>query len=127
MEESEEKFRKISDAANDAIIMADNDGSITYWNRAAEEMFGYPAEEISGSKLHQTIIPDRFQEAHLNGFNKFCNTGQGDVIGKTVELAAIRKDKTEFPIELSLSSVKVEDRWNAVGIIRDITDRKKAE
>jgi len=127
LEEYEDKFKKISDAANDAIIMADNDGSITYWNRAAEGMFGYMAEDMAGKKLHQTIIPQRFQDAHLKGFNKFCDTGQGDVIGKTVELAAIRKDKTEFPIELSLSSVKVDDRWNAVGIIRDITDRKKAE
>ena len=127
MDKSDEKFRKISDAANDAIIMADNDGSITYWNRAAEGMFGYMAEDMAGKKLHQTIIPQRFQDAHLKGFNNFCNTGQGDVIGKTVELAATRKDRTEFPIELSLSSVKVGDRWNAVGIIRDITDRKKAE
>ena len=127
MNESEEKFRKISDSANDAIIMADNDSRITYWNRAAEEMFGYLAEDVVGTKLHQSIIPARFQDAHLKGFNKFCDTGQGNVIGKTVELAAIRKDKTEFPIELSLSSVKVGDRWNAVGIIRDISDRKKAE
>ncbi|MBC8552557.1 MAG: PAS domain S-box protein [Candidatus Brocadiales bacterium] len=127
MNESEEKFRKISDSANDAIIMADNDSRITYWNRAAEEMFGYLAEDVVGTKLHQSIIPARFQDAHLKGFNKFCDTGQGNVIGKTVELAAIRKNKTEFPIELSLSSVKVADRWNAVGIIRDITDRKKAE
>ena len=109
MNESEEKFRKISDAANDAIIMADNDGSITYWNKAAEWMFGYSADEVAWNKLHQTIIPDRFRDAHLNGFKRFCDTGQGTVIGKTIELAAIRKDKSEFPIELSLSSVKVAD------------------
>ena len=127
MNESEDKFRKISDAANDAIIMADSEGSITYWNKAAEIMFGYPAEEVTGNKLEQTIIPDRYRDAHIKGFMKFCDTGQGAVIGKTVELSAIRKDNTELPIELSLSSAKVGDRWNAIGMIRDITKRKKAE
>ena len=127
MNESEDKFRKISDAANDAIIMADSEGSITYWNKAAERMFGYPAEEVTGNKLEQTIIPDRYRDAHIKGFMKFCDTGQGAVIGKTVELSAIRKDNTELPIELSLSSAKVGDRWNAIGMIRDITKRKKAE
>jgi len=127
MNESEDKFRKISDAANDAIIMADSEGSITYWNKAAERMFGYPAEEVTGNKLEQTIIPDRYRDAHLKGFKMFCETGQGAVIGKTVELSAIRKDNTELPIELSLSSAKVGDRWNAIGMIRDITKRKKAE
>jgi len=127
MNESEDKFRKISDAANDAIIMADSEGSITYWNKAAERMFGYPAEEVTGNKLEQTIIPDRYRDAHIKGFMKFCETGQGAVIGKTVELSAIRKDNTELPIELSLSSAKVGDRWNAIGMIRDITKRKKAE
>ena len=127
MNESEDKFRKISDAANDAIIMADSEGSITYWNKAAERMFGYPAEEVTGNKLEQTIIPDRYRVAHIKGFMKFCDTGQGAVIGKTVELSAIRKDNTELPIELSLSSAKVGDSWNAIGMIRDITKRKKAE
>ncbi|MBC8554179.1 MAG: PAS domain S-box protein [Candidatus Brocadiales bacterium] len=127
MEESEVKFRKISDAANDAFIMADSDGSITYWNKSAERIFGYTAEDVAGKKLHQTIIPDRFKDAHIKGFKRFIDTDQGTVIGKIVELAAIRRDKTEFPIELSLSSVKVGDRWSAIGIIRDVSDRKKAE
>lgn len=127
MNESEEKFRKISDAANDAIIMADNEGNITYWNNAAEKMFDYSTEDVIGKQLHTTIIPDRFREAHLKGFNKYCDTGQGAVIGKTLELAAIKKDGTEIPIELSLSAVKIKDKWNAVGMIRDITERKRLE
>lgn len=127
MNESEEKFRKISDAANDAIVMAYNNGNITYWNRAAEGMFGYTSEEVAGHKLHQTIIHDKFQKAHLKGFNKFCDTGQGAVIGKTIELEAIRKDRIGFPIELSLSGVRIKEKWCAIGIIRDITERKKAE
>lgn len=126
-DEDKEIFKKISDAANDAIILADNEDRITYWNMAAEKMLGYPRGEAIGKKLHQTIIPDRFRDAHVKGFMRFCETGQGSVIGKTVELAAIRKDGTEFPIELSLSSVKVSDKWNAIGIIRDITERKRME
>ena len=127
MNENEEIFRKISDAANDAIITADSEGNITYWNNATVKMFGYSAEETVGKTLHRKIIPERFRDAHLNGFKKFCSTGQGAIIGKTVELAAIRKDGTEFPIELSLSGVKIKGKWNAIGIIRDITERKIVE
>lgn len=126
LRESEEKFRKISDTANDAIIMVDNEGNIFYWNKAAEKIFGYMHQEAIGERI-QLIIPERYREAHEKGFNEFKTTGQGVVIGKTIELAALKKDRTEFPIELSLSAVKLKGKWNAIGIIRDITMRKHAE
>ncbi len=125
--ESEEKFRTISATANDAIIMADNDGNISYWNKAAEKMFGYSSEEATGKTIHETCIPDRFHEAHLRGFKKFKDTGQGAVVGKTTGLTAINRDGAEFPIEFSLSTVKIKGKWNSVAIIRDIAERKKIE
>jgi len=122
--ESEEKFRKISASANDAIIMLDDDERISYWNAAAEKIFSYSKEEAVGKRLHTLIIPVVFRSRHLEGFKEFQITGQGPVIGKTVELAALRRDGKEFPIELSLSGVQIKGKWNAIGIIRDITERK---
>ncbi len=122
--ESEEKFRKISASANDAIVMLDDDERTSYWNAAAEKIFGYSKEEAVGKRLHTLIIPVVFRSRHLEGFKEFQITGKGPVIGKTVELTALRRNGEEFPIELSLSGVQIKGKWNAIGIIRDITERK---
>ena len=127
LRESEEKFRSIMTSAQDAIIMIDNEGVITLWNEAAQNIFGYSQEEVIGHVLHNIIAPKRFLEAHHKGFEHFKKTGEGPVVDKTVELYALRKDGTEFPIELSLSKTLVNGKWNAIGIIRDITDRKKMQ
>jgi len=127
LRESEEKFRAIAASAQDAIIMIDNEGNVSYWNKAAERIFGYKKEEIIGKHLHKTLAPERFREAYLIGLEKFRITGKGAAVGKTLELATVRKDGTEFPIELSVSAVKLKGKWNAIGIVRDITERKQAE
>ena len=123
--ESEEKFRNISAAAQDAIIMLDNEEKVSFWNNAAENMFDYTKEEVIGKNLHKLIVPEKYRKDHLNGFERFKNTGKGSILRKTIELSALRKDGTAFPIELSLSEVKLKDKWNAIGIIRNITQRKR--
>lgn len=127
LQESEGKLRAINSAARDAIILMDPEGKIASWNRAAEELFGYASEQALGQSVHVLIAPEQFHEASTDGFNSFELTGQGPVIDRTVELPARRKSGIKFPIELSLSSVKLDGGWGAVGIIRDITDRKQAE
>ena len=127
IKESEEKFRKISIAAQDAIVMMDNEGSILFWNKAAEKMFGYAEQEIVGKELHTHIVPQRYYEDFKKGFKIFKTTGRGTVIGKTLELEAIKKDGREFPVELSTSAITLRGKWNALGIIRDITERKQME
>jgi len=127
LQESEEKFRTISSSARDAIIMIDDKGTVLFWNKAAETIFGYSAREIIGEKLHSIIVPVRYRETSEKGLQGFGLTGQGPVLGKTLEHTALRKDGTEFPVSLSISAVKVKDNWNAIGIVRDITDRKKVE
>ena len=127
LRESEELFRTITISANDAIIKLDHEGRISYWNRAAEEIFQYTMEEVLGRNLHTMLAPSRFHAQHIEAFNTFRETGSGAAIGKTLELAALRKNGEEFPVELSLSAVQIKGNWEAIGILRDITERKKAE
>jgi diguanylate cyclase (GGDEF)-like protein/PAS domain S-box-containing protein len=124
--ESEERFRGISTSAADAIIMIDQEGMITFWNPAAEKVFGYSSQEAIGRDV-QMLIPLQYQAFHREAFSRFKISGQGPFIGKTVETTALKKDRSEFPVSLSLAAIKIKDRWNAVGIIRDITDNKDAE
>ena len=127
LRENENKFRSMSELAQDAIIMLDSKEKVSYWNKAAESIFGYSKRDAMGKNLHTLIIPHRFHEDHMKGFERFQETGQGAVMEKTVELAALRKDCTEFPIELSLSGEQIKGKWNAIGIVRDITERRQAE
>ncbi|MGB3458040.1 MAG: PAS domain S-box protein [Halobacteriota archaeon] len=127
LRESEEKIRSITASAHDAIIMVDNEGTTSFWNEAAEMIFGYTEEEMIGTKLHDSIVPERFRGDFLKGFKSFRETGQGAAVGKTLELAANRRDGTELPVELSLSAIKLKGQWNAIGLLRDITERKQAE
>ena len=124
LQESEEKFRKISSSAQDAIIMMDSGSNISFWNQAAEKVLGYTQEEVMGSKLHSWLAPERFRKRYQKGFKAFQTTGEGPVVGQTLELSALRKNGEEFPIELSVSAVKLKGRWNAIGILRDISERK---
>lgn len=127
LQDSEAKYQTITDAAKTAIIMMDGSGRISFWNPAAVRIFGYSREEALGKDLHTLFAPKEHQAAYRQGFEKFKATGKGPAIGKTLELYAVRKDGTEFPIELSLSAIQVKGRWNAIGIVRDITERKQAE
>ncbi|MCK5768221.1 MAG: PAS domain S-box protein [Candidatus Atribacteria bacterium] len=127
LRKSEEKFYSISSSANDAIFFIDNDDNISYCNKAATEMFGYGKWEMLNKELHKLIVPSKYYDQHKKGFATFQKTGKGPAIGKTLELSAIRKGGQEFPIALSLSAVKLKDKWNAIGIIRDISESKKAE
>jgi PAS domain S-box-containing protein len=126
LQTSEEKFRSVVQTANDAIVTADSHGNITDFNRGAEAIFGYSAREAIGKPL-TALMPDRFKEPHQRGLKRYLETGEARVIGKTVELAAKRKDGTEFPVELSLSSWKTRAGLFFTGVLSDITDRKRTE
>ena len=126
--ESETKMRAITESAHDAIFMMDPDGNVSYWNSAAERIFGYTRTEAIGKKLHKFIVPSRYFAAHESGVSAlFKKTGRGGAIGKTVDMEAKRKDNTEIPVQLSLSAVQMSNGWHSVGILRDVTDQKKNE
>lgn len=122
--ESEARLRSITDSAQDAILMMDSHGAITFWNPAAETILGYRAEEALGKDLHLLLVPLRYQQAFQKAFSVFVQTGRGHAVGKTVELAARRKDGQEIIVSLSLSSVFLHGCWHAVGLLRDITESK---
>lgn len=126
LRESEERFRSVTETAHDAIVMADQKGAIVLWNKGAQTIFGYSANEVLGQPL-TLLMPERYHDGHRKGLQRFLQTGEARVIGKTVELHGKRKDGGEFPLELSLTSWKTGNEIFFSGIIRDISERKGAE
>jgi len=127
LRESEERLNKMVDAAQDAIVMMDPEGNISMWNASAVRIFGYSADEALGRNLHKLLAPDRFHEDHFRAFAEFRRSGTGRAVGQVLELVARRKNDEEFPIELALSSIRLKDGWHAIGVVRDITERKRTE
>ena len=107
--------------------MIDPEGRTTFWNPAAERMLGYTTAEATGQNLHSLIVPPRFHAAHHRAFPEFQRSGTGQALGRVLELFARRKDGVEIAVALSLSAVRLGDGWHAVGILRDITERQRAQ
>ena len=127
LRESEEKFSAICRSAQNAVIMMDARGRVSFWNNAAETMFGYSETEAAGRDLHDLIASGEQRQAFRRAFSSFRETGRGSFTGKTVELAAVRKNGEEFPAELTLTQIRLKGEWNASGIVRDISQRKREE
>ncbi len=127
LRESLTRYTAVTESANDAIISIRPDGTIDLWNKMAQQMFGYSAEEAIGKPMHQLITPERNREQMAQGMRQFAQTGTGLMLGKTLESTAVRRDGTEFSVELSISAMNLGGAWHATGIIRDITERKQVE
>ena len=113
---SEERYRALTQSANDAIVSADQRGNITSWNSGAETIFGYTDNEIIGRPL-TVLMPKRLHQPHMDGLRRFVETGESQVIGRTVELSGTRKDDSEFPLEVSLATWKTADGRFFTGIL----------
>ena len=116
----------IANSTSDALIAINSEGKVISWNHAAELIFQHSRDEMIGQSLH-AILPERFRDLHDQGIARVNSGGERHVIGKSAELAGLRKDGTEFPLELTLSAWNTEDGMNYGGIIRDITDRVAME
>jgi PAS domain S-box-containing protein len=117
----------ILNLAHSAFISMDEDGRIVYWNIRAEEMFGLTREQAIGRVLADTIIPERYHEEHRRGLRRFLETGEGPVLNKRIELSALGPDGSEFPVELTISSLREGDAWTFHGFVADISERHEAE
>ncbi|MDP2829733.1 MAG: PAS domain S-box protein [Sulfuricellaceae bacterium] len=127
LRESENLLATVTRGARDAIILIDDAGDIRFWNPAAENLFGYSAGEVMGRNMHRLFVPERFIGAHEAGFAHFIKTGEGPAIDHTTELSAISRDGREFPVEVALSAIQIGGRWHGVGVVRDISERQRAE
>ena len=116
----------VAETANDAIITADGAGVITFFNRAAENMFGYTAQEAVGQNL-TILMPPEYHERHTRGMREFIRTQKGTIIGSTVELTGQRKDGSRFIVDVSLANFSIDQETHFASIMRDVTSRKAAE
>ena len=111
-------------AVTDAVVAADDRGNVLLWTGAAASMFGWSEDEVVGRPLH-VIMPERYRAAHAAGFARVAAGGPSDLVGRTtVELEGLRRDGTEFPIELSLGRGEHLGAPVFVGVVRDITERR---
>jgi PAS domain S-box-containing protein len=129
--DSEERFRAISNSVREAIILINNDGIIEFWNPAAEQMFTYSKEEAVGRKVHELLAPksmSKDERVYLkNKFTEFHGTAEGLLIDTQIELIMQNKEGTKFPVEMSISPIVIGTRKHTVGVVRDITERKREE
>ena len=121
------KLEAFFDSSIDAVVQMDFDGYITGWNHQAEKVFGWSAEEILDQTIEQTIIPERYRDAHKKGMKRFLETGKTSVMNSLIEIHAAHRDGHEFPIELSVSVIDSADLQEFNAYIRDISERKHAE
>ena len=127
LREREEQIQAIFRNAPDAVVVVDNYGNIIRWNPEAEKLFGWAKEETIGKTLNEIIVPPRYSASHIKGMQVFRDTGQSKILGKTVDLKAVRKDLAEIDVSVRISLLLAEPQPLYVGFIRDITERKKLE
>jgi len=123
---SEEKFRVVVETANDAVISMDEKSVILYANQATAKIFGYEPPELIGKTLTM-LMPKSMRHLHEEGFGRYIQTGHKRINWQGVELAALRKNGEEFPVEVSFGELKKTEQRVFTGFIRDITERKRAE
>ena len=126
LRESEARRAAILDTALDSVIAMDHQGRIVDFNAAAERTFGWRRDEVIGRTLAETIIPPSLRDSHRRGLARYLETGEGPLLGRRIELTGLRKDGTEFPVELAITRITGEPP-TFVGFARDISAQKEME
>ncbi len=127
LKRSEVRKAAILDSALDCIVMMDHQGCISEFNPAAEQSFGYRRDQVLGKHLADVIIPPALREQHRKGFARYLATGEARVLGRRIEMTAIRADGSEFPVELAIIRTPLDGPPSFTGFLRDITQRKRNE
>lgn len=127
LRESEQRMRTTVDSAFDCIITMDANGDILEFNPAAERTFGYRREDVLGQKLADRILPPEFRDAHTAGLKRHAAGGAGRVLGKRLEMEAMRADGSRFPVELTITTLGGNSPPVYAGFLRDITEAKRIE
>jgi diguanylate cyclase (GGDEF)-like protein/PAS domain S-box-containing protein len=127
LHERELQLRSVIENANDAYIGLDQAGIVTVWNRAAEQTFGYSAAEAIGEALDDLIIPEGMVSAHRNGMQRYVTSGVSTVLGKRLELPAVRKDGSSLMVEVRMSALELHGQQMFSAFLHDISERKEAE
>jgi PAS domain S-box-containing protein len=125
LRESERRFRSVAETANDALIIFDSQGYIFFWNRAAQDIFGYGASETTQRHLLASLVPERFQD--VSQLEQELLAEDSALARQAIEVTGVRKDGSGFPVELSLATWKTREGSFFTAIARDITERKRAE
>ena len=120
-------FDAVISSARDAILLIDDAGRVVLANRAVEGLFGWRPEDLIGQDLHAVLAPERYHEQIREGMERFRDAGEGLAVNNTVEVTACCRDGTEIPVEVSVSALQLDNRWYAVGIVRNIAARRRAE
>jgi len=127
MRESEARKAAMLDSALDCIVTIDHEGCITEFNPAAERTFGYRRDEVIGKRLADIIIPPSLREQHRRGLARYLATEEASVLGRRIELTAVRANGSEFPVELAITRIPLDGPPSFTGYLRDITERKRSE
>lgn len=125
--ESENRMRAMSQASHDPLAMIDADDNITFWNPAAERVFGYSEGEMLGKKLHDILVLPKERDLAKARLDDFARTGTGPIVGRTMEVTGVRKSGETFPVERGVAAFQLGGKWYAVGSMRDISRRKRNE
>src|SRR5215217_4388875 len=126
LRKSEARYCTVLDAAFDAIVTITPDGIVRWFNRGAERIFGHRSEEVIGQPV-TLLMPERYRELCVGGLHRYLRTGEARIVGGTTELVGLRKDGSEFPIEMSLGETYEDGERLFTGVIRDVTERKRTE
>jgi PAS domain S-box-containing protein len=127
MSEREARHGAILESALDCIITIDHNGRVLEFNSAAEQTFGYQADEIVSREMVEMIVPPSLRDQHRAGFARYLETGDPRILGRRLEITGMRADGTEFPVELTITRIPLPGPPAFTGFVRDITERKEAE
>jgi len=125
--QDETRLRATIETAMDGVVQMDAEGLIINWSCQAEKIFGWTAQEVIGKTLHETVIPEQYREAHIQGLKHFLRCGEGPALNSLIEIFGLHRDGHEFPIELTIAAINMDGNYEFSAFTRDITERKQAE